>query len=110
MTSKIEQQVMAGVGILYVARRATSRTALELYMLALSACGVIFFVSLPHVFVNLMHVESGGLLSVAAFVLAAVLGTSLVVQLALLIGSFSLVSLGVHTLRPVSRAPTLATR
>ncbi len=101
---------MAGVGIVYAARQLTSRTALELYALVLSACGVIFFVSLPHVFANLVHVMNGGLPSITTFALTAVMSTKLIVQLALLIGSFSLVSLAVNTLRSVSHPPTLAVR
>ncbi len=35
MQSKIEQQVMASVGVIYVTRRLLSRQALEIYALAL---------------------------------------------------------------------------
>jgi hypothetical protein len=93
MRSNIEQQVMAGVGVVYLARRLISRTALEAYILMVSGAGIILFVSLPHVLANFTHAASGGAPSVTAFVLSAVLGTKLVVQIALLVGAFTFISL-----------------
>ncbi len=101
--SKIEQQVMAGVAVVYAARKLTSRLALECYALALSVAGLAFFASLPHVFANLAQVAQGGAVSIGVFFISAVLGTKLVVQLALLIGAVALVAMGVDIAR--SSAP-----
>jgi len=90
---------MAGVGAFYVLRRATSRTAFEIYAIALSFLGVVYFVSLPHVVSNFVHVAQGGLPSITTFALAAVLGTKLIVQVALFIGAATLVSLVVNLSR-----------
>jgi hypothetical protein len=100
--SKIEQQVMASVGVIYIARKLTSRFALECYALALSFVGAAFFVSLPHVAVNLLHVTNGGLPSIGTFVVTAVLQTKLVVQIATLIGAVSLILLAVDIVRSLN--------
>lgn len=94
MKSKIEQQVMAGVAVVYTARMLTSRFALECYALALSFAGTAYFVSLPNVAANLLHVASGGLPSISTFLVSAVVGTKLVVQLALLVGTAAVVFMG----------------
>jgi hypothetical protein len=97
--SKIEQQVMAGVAVVYTARKLTSRFALECYALALSFAGAAFFVSLPNVFQNLTHVAQGGVVSIGVFFLTAILQTKLVVQVATLIGIASLILIGVDMAR-----------
>ncbi len=84
--SKIEQQVMASVGVIYAARKLTSRFALSCYALALSFLGTAYFVSLPHVLENLTNVAGGGVGSIETFFVSAVLGTKFVVQIALLVG------------------------
>jgi hypothetical protein len=102
MKSTIEQQVMAGVGVIYTARMLTSRLALECYALVLSVGGAAFFVSLPNVVANLAHVANGGLLSIGTFLVSAVLGTKLVVQLAVLVATAALVAIGVDIVRQSS--------
>jgi hypothetical protein len=97
--SKIEQQVMAGVAVVYTARKLTSRFALECYALALSFAGAAFFVSLPNVFQNLTHVAHGGVVSIGVFFLTAILQTKLVVQIAVLVGAAALMALGVDVAR-----------
>jgi len=99
MTSKIERQVMAGVAVVYAVRKLTSRLALECYALALSFAGAAFFVSLPNVFQNLTHVAQGGVVSIGVFFVSAILQTKLVVQVAVLIATASLVLIGVDIAR-----------
>ncbi len=99
MKSKIEQQVMAGVAVVYTTRKLTSRFALECYALALSFAGAAYFVSLPNVFENLTHVAQGGAVSIGVFFLTAVLQTKLAVQIALFIGAASLIFMGVDIAR-----------
>lgn len=84
--SKIEERVMAGVAMVYVARRLMSRTALECYALFLSAFCLTLFVSLPHVEHNFLVVERGGLPSTATYLVSAVLNTRVAVQAVLLLG------------------------
>ena len=107
MKTKIEQQVMAGVASIYAWRVLSGRTALECYALFLSAFGVTLFVSLPHVFANFSSVAAGGLPNITTFILTAVLGTKLVVQLALVVGAFALLLLARDVVRP-SLQPTFA--
>ena len=102
MTSKIEQQVMASVGVIYVARMLTSRLAVECYALVLSFVGAAYFVSLPNVLANFSHVAQGGLANVGTFLIAAVLGTKLVVQVAVLIGAVAFVGMVADILRSPS--------
>ena len=97
--SKLEQQVMAGVASIYTARTLTSAVALKVYALTVSVLGVAAVVSLPHVALNFLEVMHGGVSGVALFLLAAVLQTKVVVQLALLIASCIAVSLMVDALR-----------
>jgi hypothetical protein len=106
--SKIERQVMASVGVIYTARKLTSRLALECYALALSFAGAAFFVSLPHVLQNLTQVAHGGIASIGVYFVSAVLGTKLVVQLALLVGACALIALGVDVARSSPPARTFA--
>ncbi len=105
MESKIEQQVMASVAVVYAVRKLTSRFALECYALALSFAGAAFFVSLPHVAANLINVASGGAPRIGTFLISAILGTKLIVQLAVLIGICAIVAIGVD----MARKPALLT-
>src|SRR3989338_5596464 len=90
MTSKIEQQVMAGVGVIYTARQLVSATALKLYVCVLSLYGIGRLVWVSHVFENWANVGLQGSLQFAA---SAVLNTHLPVQIALLVLVFAGVSL-----------------
>lgn len=91
--SKLEQQVMASVAVIYAARSLTSATALKVYVLALSLGGVMALVSVSDVAANTATVAHGGVWSLTAYLFAAVLGTTLVVQLALAAGAAALISL-----------------
>lgn len=91
--SKIEEQVMAGVGLVYAARVLTSATALKLYVLTFSFLGVITLVSVSNVLANLALVAEGGAANLVGYLVAAALGTTLVVQLALVAGVAAFVSL-----------------
>ena len=84
--SKIQQKVMAGVAIIYTARLLTSAVAFKVYGLMLSFVGIVAFVSLSNVVSNFASVAQGGVFNIGTFVLSAVLGTTLVVQLALVVG------------------------
>lgn len=88
--TRIQQQVMASVAIIYAIRQLTSSLALKVYGLTLSGAGIVAFVSLSNVFANFLSVANGGLSNIATFVLSAVLGTTLVVQLALVVGVLTL--------------------
>jgi hypothetical protein len=97
--SKMEQKVMANVALIYTLRKAAGRTALKLYVMAFSVLGIAFFVSVPHVLNNFSHVAQGGVGSIAGFVLAAVVGTTIIVQIALILGTAALVSLAADYIR-----------
>ena len=97
---------MASVGIIYTARMLTSRLALECYALVLSFAGAAYFVSLPNVVSNFGHVAQGGLVNVGAFLVAAVLGTKFVVQVAVLVGAVAFVGM----LADIMRSKTSPTR
>ena len=99
MTSKIEQQVMAGVGVIYAARQLVSATALKLYICVLSLYGIGRLVWVSHVFENWAQV---GLSGTAQFVTAAVLNTHPAVQMTLAVLLFAGVSLLLDFARNVS--------
>ena len=82
MQSKIEQQVMASVGLVYTARQLVSATALKLYMCALSLYGLVQLVWVHRVFENWSQVGLGGS---AQFLTYALLHTHLAVQLTLVV-------------------------
>lgn len=105
--SRIEQQVMASVGVIYAIRRATSRTALEVYALVLAVLGIVLFSSVPHVIANFNTVAAYGAGSVLVFLAAALEKTNLVVQLAVLLGGVSFVALTVDIVRNI-KAPVFA--
>lgn len=94
--SKIEQQVMASVGVIYSARQLVSMTALKLYVCALSLFGIARLVWVSRVWENLAHV---GLSHAAQFMLSAVLNTHLPVQLALAVFVVAGVSLAIDIIR-----------
>ncbi len=88
--TKIEQQVMASVAVIHTVRRLISFTALKVYVLAISFWGIVALVSVGSVAANFTNVAHGGVGSVAAFLVSAVLGTKLLVQLGLLAAVFAL--------------------
>ncbi len=93
MKTPIEQQVMANIAVIYTARKFFSRTALKVYALAVSALGIATFVSVSNVTANFSSVAQNGVESAVAFLVAAVLGTTLAVQIALLLGAAAVLSL-----------------
>lgn len=99
MTSKIEQQVMAGVGVIYAVRQLVSMTALKLYICAASLYGLVQLVWVHRVFENWANV---GLPGTAQFMASAVLNTHAAVQLTLLVLVFAGVSLFLDLARGVA--------
>ncbi len=95
----IEERVMMNVATVFALRKLGSATAIKLYALVLSLGGVVAFVSISNVIANLVKVAEGGVGSVAFFAVSAVLGTTLVVQVALLLGAFAAISLVAPALR-----------
>ena len=90
MQSKIEQQVMASVGVIYATRQLVSATALKLYVCVLSLYGIGRLVWVSHVFENWTNVGLQGSLQ---FATSAVLNTHLAVQMTLVVLMFAGVSL-----------------
>lgn len=99
MSSKIEQQVMASVGVIYVARQLVSRTALKLYVCVATLWGIGQLVWVARVFENLSHVGINGFVH---FVTVALLNTDILVQAALVIGAIAFVSLLTDLVKPVA--------
>jgi len=91
--SKIEQQVMAGVALIYMARALVSRVALECYALVFSLAGIATLASLPNVVQNLVMVSQSGVGGVAVFFASAIVSTTIAVQVALVLGGAALASL-----------------
>lgn len=89
----IEDRVMGNVAAIYAVRSLASATALKFYALIFSVGGMVSLVSLPNIAANFVNVAEGGAGSVAFFVVSAILGTTLVVQLALVMGAFAAISL-----------------
>jgi len=80
--SKIEQQVMASVGIIYLGRSLMSATALKLYVFVAAAYTLVQLTWVHKVFANWAHVGLGGTWQ---FVTYAILHTHLPVQVALMV-------------------------
>src|SRR3989338_10773745 len=99
MQSRIEQQVMASVGVIYATRQLVSATALKLYICILSLYGIGRLVWVSHVFENWANVGLQGTLQFATF---AVLNTHLAVQMTLVVLMFAGVSLFLDFTRGVS--------
>ncbi len=108
MQSKIEQQVMAGVGVIYTARMLTGLTALKIYALILSVWGIGRLVWVSKVFDNFFAVEKNGVGAIFNYLLVAVEHTHLAVQLTLLVAALAFVSLMVDFVKSVSMSRTFA--
>ena len=93
---------MTNVAVIYIGRKFVSRTALRLYALAVSAVGIVTFVSVSNVTTNFTNVAQNGIESTVAFLIAAILGTTIVVQIALLLGAAAVFSLIVDAVRSIS--------
>ena len=83
----------------YATRRFFNPFMLKVYALALSAAGILAFVSLSHVGANFLIVEHNGAFAVGIFLFSAILGTSIIVQIALAVGAGALASLAVDVTR-----------
>ncbi|HEV7449758.1 MAG TPA: hypothetical protein VGP13_04460 [Candidatus Paceibacterota bacterium] len=108
MSSKIEQQVMASVGVIYTARAVVSATAFKLYALVASVWVLGALVWVARVEENLFNAMNGGVLAVGNFVLYAVTHTSLPVQMVLLVAALAFVSLALDLVRTVGHRRQLA--
>ncbi|MDE1925237.1 MAG: hypothetical protein KGH79_03605 [Patescibacteria group bacterium] len=102
MSSKIEQQVMAGVGAIYIARTVTNNTALKIYALILSVWVFGRLVWVSKVFGNFFAVEKNGLGSISNYLLYAVEHTHLAVQMTLLVALVAFAGLCVDIVRSFS--------
>lgn len=93
MSSNIEQQVMASVGVIHTTRRIFSATAFKVYTLVASiyALGILVWVS--RIQENLLEVMNGGVLAVGNYVLFAVTHTSVAVQATLVVAVLAFFSL-----------------
>jgi hypothetical protein len=92
--TRIKQNVMASVALIYAARVLFGATALKLYVLLFAVWGIGKLVWVSKIVENLSTVEKSGLASVGNFVLAALEHASTSVQLVLLVAlvaAFSLV-------------------
>ena len=85
--SNIERNVMSSVAMVYLARKFLSMRALKLYVLGASVVGIVAFVSVGNVAQNFMQVAQNGPVNMAGFIIAAVAGTTLLVQFALFLGA-----------------------
>jgi len=97
--SKIEERVMGNVAVIYAARRLAGATALKLYALVLSFVGIVAFVSIPNVAANFVNVAQGGVEGALVFIISAVVGTALLVQVSLVVAAVAAVSLVVPVFR-----------
>ena len=104
--TNIEERVMGSVAVIYATRALLSMTALKVYALVLSAAGIVAFVSISNVATNFVNVAEGGVGSVAIFVVSAIVGTTLLVQLALAVGAVSAFLLVAPVLRGGDRSFT----
>lgn len=99
---------MASVVVIHTLRRLVSMTALKVYVLGVSFWGIVALVSVSNVTSNFMSVASHGAGGVGAFLLSAVLGTTLVVQLTLIMVLGTTASLFVDFARSFSRRSLLS--
>ena len=84
---------MSSVAMVYLARKVLSPFALKLYALGASAIGIFAFVSVGNVLQNFMQVAQNGPTNIVGYAVAAVAGTTLLVQLALVLGTYAAGSL-----------------
>ncbi len=104
MASKIEQQVMASVVVIYTARALAGRRAVEWYVLGASTLALWQLVWVHKVFENFLAIEKNGLGSIVTYLLTAVTHTHLAVQLTLAVATIAFIFLILDTVR--STAPT----
>ena len=100
--SKIEDQVMGSVAVIYGVRALVSPVALACYA-GVSCVAIASVVSVPHVAQNFAASAQGGVPHIIGFTIAAIVGTQLVVQLGLLIATLASTSLLVSVARSFGR-------
>jgi hypothetical protein len=81
--SKISQQVMASVAVIYAARKASGPTALKLYTLMLSIWGIGKLVWVSKVFENFLVAGKSGMTALSNYLLVALEHAHISVQLTL---------------------------
>ncbi|HYF13047.1 MAG TPA: hypothetical protein VD928_01990 [Candidatus Paceibacterota bacterium] len=101
--SKIEEQVMASVAVIHTTRRMLSKTALKVYVLAISFWGIVALVSVGSVTQNFTNVAQHGVGDIVLFLISAVLSTTILVQLVLIAAVGSLASLFIDVVRSTRR-------
>jgi hypothetical protein len=104
MQSAIERQVMAAVGVIYVARLLVSRTAVELYVLAASSVAIWQLTWVHKVFENFFTALRGGLPDVSTYLLVAVTHAHLAVQLTLVVAAVAGITFILDMARALSPA------
>lgn len=103
MQSRVEQQVMASVGVIYGARLLSGRIAIELYALALSALALWQLTWVHKVFANFAGVEHGGLAAVGQYLSYAFLHTHLLTQAVLLVALAASIAFAIDAIRTLLR-------
>ncbi len=98
----LEQNIMAGVRVIYAVRMLVSGIALKVYAFIASVAGTMALVSVPHVVANFMTVAQGGASSIVMFLFLALIKTKLLVQIAVVLGGMSLVLLARDTMHALS--------
>ncbi len=105
MNSRIESQVMASVGTIYIARQLVSATALKLYICALSVVGLWKLVWVHRVFENFSQVGIG---NAGNFIYAALINAGVVVLVVLAVLVVAGVSLIIDFVRTDTSTKSLA--
>jgi hypothetical protein len=108
MASKIEQQVMASVGVVYGVKQLVSATAIKLYVLVASVWTLGALVWVARIEQNFMTALQGGLPKTLTYIEVALTHTSLYVQLALIVAAVAGISFIVDMVRKLSSKNQLA--
>jgi hypothetical protein len=111
MNSRIEQQVMAGVGVVYALRQLTSRVALECYALAAAGIALWQLTWVHKVAANFLNVEHQGLGAMGTYLSYAVVHTHPATQISLVVAAAAGIALIVDATRTLVRPhPSLSPR
>jgi hypothetical protein len=100
--SSIEQRVMAGVGVIYTARKAFSATMLKLYVFVLAMLGLWRLVWVTRIEQNFLQVMRGGAVAEGNYAVYAFVHTHLAVQITFAIAAVALVLFVADLVRSVS--------
>src|SRR3989344_8294608 len=93
--SKIERQVMASVGVIYVVRQIVSATALKIYALVASVWALGALVWVARIEQNFAEALRGGFTHVSSYLFAAVFNTTVFVQAVILLVAVVALSLAI---------------